>query len=389
MTPLNSLGRAQLLIGQSRYDLAAQELHQQIASDPDNSVAHAYLALCLWKLKRYPDAKQTVSRAIHLAPDNPFAYYVRALIVASERDYREAEAAIATAIRLDPEDADYFALLSQVRANRSNWRGAFDAANSGLALDSEHVPCANLRAHALVKLKQPDQAASVLSENLARDPENAYTHATLGWSLLHQGRPQQAIEHFREALRLDPEMEWAREGIVEALKARNPVYRVLLGYFFWMSRFSGGQRWAVILGLWAVAQAARGAADFSPALRPFLFPAICAYTIFVYLTWTSQPLFNLLLRLDRFGRVALTRRQVVASNWFGLVLSGALGFLAAWLATGQSRYLCVGGGLLFVSIPVAVFFRTLRTDFSMGYAIIAGIIGLLLICQGLGLGNLF
>lgn len=389
MSTISSLSRAQLLIQQSRYDLAAQELQQQIAADPDNPFAYAYLALCFWQLKRNRDAMPAVSRAIHLAPDNPFAYYVRALILDSEHDLEEAEAAISTAIRLDPEDADTFALLSQIRAHRSDWRGAVVAAEAGLAINSEHVACANLRAHALVKLRRPDQASGVIAGNLARDPENAYTHATLGWALLEQGRHSESMEHFREALRLDPEMEWARSGIVEAMKARNPIYRVLLGYFFWMSRFNPRQRGFAIIGIWLAFQATRGLAVFSPSLRPILFPIICAYFGFVYLTWTSQPLFNLLLRLDRFGRLALTRRQVVASNWFGVVLLAALGFFGAWLGTGQVRFLCEGAGLLFLSIPVAVFFRSKRSDYSTVYGVIAGIIGILLICQGLGLGNIF
>ena len=33
-------------------------------------------------------------------------------------------------------------------------------------------------------------------------------------------------------------LDWARVGMIEALKARNPVYRLLLLYFLWMSRLA-------------------------------------------------------------------------------------------------------------------------------------------------------
>ena len=56
-------------------------------------------------------------------------------------------------------------------------------------------------------------------EALGRNPENAHTNANQGWSLLHGGQPGKALEHFREALRLDPDLEFARAGMVEALKA--------------------------------------------------------------------------------------------------------------------------------------------------------------------------
>ena len=41
------------------------------------------------------------------------------------------------------------------------------------------------------------------------------------------------------------------------------------------------------------------------------------YLVFAFLTWTAQPLFNVLLRVDPIGRYALSRRQIVASNWVG------------------------------------------------------------------------
>ena len=62
--------------------------------------------------------------------------------------------------------------------------------------------------------------------------------------VLHQAQPKAALEHFREALRLDPNLQYAQAGIVEALKARNPIYRWMLGYFLWMGRLSDRAKWA-------------------------------------------------------------------------------------------------------------------------------------------------
>jgi len=132
------------------------------------------------------------------------------------------------------------------------------------------------------------------------------------------------MEHFREALRLNPELHWARSGILEALKARNPIYRWLLQYFFWMSRMGPQLQWGVILGAYFGYQIVRGIARSNPQLAPFLTPLIIAYVIFVYLTWTGRTLFNLLLRLDRFGRLVLTPQQVRVSNIVGVMLLLAL-----------------------------------------------------------------
>src|SRR3712207_8570466 len=35
-----------------------------------------------------------------------------------------------------------------------------------------------------------------------------------------------ALQSFQEALRLSPEQEWAREGLIQALKARHRVYKL-------------------------------------------------------------------------------------------------------------------------------------------------------------------
>ena len=93
-----------------------------------------------------------------------------------------------------------------------------------------------------------------------------------------QGNPLKAMEHFREALRLDPEMEWARAGIVEAMKARNFVYRWMLAYFLWMARLDSRVRWGLVIGAPGGEQphlAAGGGR--TPALAPLLLPILFAY----------------------------------------------------------------------------------------------------------------
>ena len=100
----------------------------------------------------------------------------------------------------------------------------------------------------MVKLGRRGEAGAASTRQLSRDPEDAYSHANQGWTLLHRGDPRKALEHFRESLRLDPDLEWARAGIVEALKARYVVYRWVLMYFLFMARFSERAQWIILLG---------------------------------------------------------------------------------------------------------------------------------------------
>ncbi len=95
------------------------------------------------------------------------------------------------------------------------------------------------------------------------NPNNPNTHANLGWALLHKGEHEKAMIHFREALRLDPELQWAQQGIVEALKARHFIYRVMLKYFLWMSRLGSRAQWGVILGAYFGHRVFRNIAQFN------------------------------------------------------------------------------------------------------------------------------
>jgi tetratricopeptide (TPR) repeat protein len=320
-----SLERAVQLIQLSRYDLAQQELRRQVAESPNDPQAHALLALCLAKGEHLAEATAEAQEAVRLAPDLAFTHYALADVLHDRGRLDEATGAVQEAIRLDPEDPDYHALLSQIHLDQRRWPPALGAAEAALALDPEHGPANNLRAIALVRLGRRDEAGATIEAALARDPENAVTHANQGWARMHAGDFRGALEHFREALRLNPSLEWARAGLVEALKARYPLYGLLLRYFLWMSTLSRRAQWAVILGGLFGFRALRALAANNPALAPWITPLLVLYGLFVFFTWTAEPLFNLLLRLNRFGRYALSDEEISASNWVGGAVLAVLG----------------------------------------------------------------
>jgi hypothetical protein len=150
---------------------------------------------------------------------------------------------------------------------------------------------------------------------------------------LNKGEPKKALEHFRESLRLDPANEWARHGIVEALKARNIIYAVMLKYFLWMARLSRGARWGIILGGYFGNQLLASMARSNPAIAPWILPLRILYITFAVMTWLAYPLFNLMLRMSRFGRLALLPEQIVESNWVGTSLLFALLSFSAYLVS--------------------------------------------------------
>ncbi len=329
--------RASLLFEHGRYADAIGELRLQLAEGAEDALTHGLLSLCLAEVENFDEATHHAQQSIHLAPEHPFGQYALAQIMLRRNRYGEAQAAIMEAIRLHPYDADYFAILASLHLRASRWREALAVADQGLTAEPEHPLCTNLRAQALVKLGDREAAAATMDQALARRPDDPYAHANQGWTLLHQGNPLKAMEHFREALRLNPGMEWARAGIVEAMKARNFVYRWMLAYFLWMARLDSRVRIALVMGALFASWKIIDVIEQSPQWGYVLLPILFAYFAFVLMSWLAYPLFNLLLRIDRFGRYALSPDQVKGANVLVVCLVITLVCLGVAIATGQPR----------------------------------------------------
>jgi tetratricopeptide (TPR) repeat protein len=356
------LDRARLLIAQSRFDPAIAELNRAIPLAPDDPVPHALLAVCLAERGEFDAALREARLAVQMAPDLAFAHYVAAYVNWKQDKLGEAETALREALRFDPFDPDHHELLSQIKLQQKKWGEALAAAEQGLGYDAEHLGCANMRAMALAKLGREDEARDMLDEAIRQDPENAMTHANLGWTALHAGQHKQALEHFRESLRLDPTFEWARDGMLEALKARHFLYRVMLRYFLAMSKLSARKQWLVILAVFF--------------LGKVLLPLV---VVFVFLSWTAESFFNLALRFNRYGRLLLSREQKLATNLLGgclltLLIAAPLAFL-----TRHDIPVMVAMASALMMIPIAGAFETTFSRGSKFLKLYAAGLGLLLI----------
>ncbi|MGC9396015.1 MAG: tetratricopeptide repeat protein [Anaerolineae bacterium] len=372
------LAQAELLLQRARYKDAEALLWRAIAEDPTDAKAHTLLAIALLHLGHETDALLEAQAAVRYAPSNPDGHYIGAIILTEMEKYDEALSAIRTAIRIAPEMPRFHAAMGGIYLRQRKWQQALDAVEVGLRFDPQNIQCNNIRATALVKLGRQDEAEQNLSAILALNPENPTTHANQGWALLHSGQHEQALQHFREALRLNPQSAWAREGVVEALKARNPIYWVMLRYFLWMSRLGSNTRWGLILGVYFLNRLASGAALQYPGLAPILVPLNLLYTFFVFLSWTARPLFNLLLRFNRMGRLALSEEDITASNWVAVCLAAAIGFLGAGMFLAEPLFLTVALNAFMLIVPVAGLFsfpggkrRLFLIIYTAGLALIA------------------
>ncbi len=377
-----NMQRAQLLIQQARWPEAEKEIRGAIAESPDEPLAHAWLAITLIEQEQKKPAAEAAQKAILLEPDWAYSHYVMALVYFRLDDNKKARRAIDEAIRLDPRDERFYGLLSGIHLNERNWKEALAAAEAGLEIDPEDAECVNLRANALVQLGRRDEAGEAIGSALENDPDNAFTHANQGWALLHSGDYKKAMAHFREALRIDPEMDWAREGIVESLKAHNPIYRIMLSYFLYMSRLSSKAQWAIILGLVIGSRLLGQFAESNPDFAPFVYPILGVYLVFVLLSWIAKPLFDLLLRFNRFGRLALSDDQINTTNWIAGCAGLSVLFVVMALTTGNGVFWAGALGSFALILPVS---NAFSRDAGRKRNILIGYAGVLSVIGGLGL----
>ncbi len=326
--------RAWAALSHGRWELAEREWRGVLAESPDDAEGHAALAMCLAEREQYAEAQAEADRAVGLAPEIDFVHFVRGRVLRDRNRHGEAADAAAEAIRLDPDDANNRFLLASIRCAQERWADCLDAADAGLASDPEHDGCANLRALALTHLGRKDEAAATIAGALERSPENSLTHTNQGWALLHRGEPRQALEHFREALRLDPGNDWAREGLLTALKAHNVAFRLILRYFLFMSRQGMAVRWGVFIAIFFGQRLLNSVGREYPEYGVVVYPLLALLMVFVFSTWLANPLMNLAMRFDRFGRHALTDDQRAQAGLVGLAMAAAAGLFLTELALG-------------------------------------------------------
>jgi tetratricopeptide (TPR) repeat protein len=349
----NSSERARLLIDQRRFKEAEDELRKCLSSDPSNPEVFSLLCICKWHEGKYDEAEDFIKSAISLAPANPYLLYIYSKVLLDQEKLDEAEKYIIEAITMDPLVADFFGLRASIFLQRKNWELALHYANKGLAIEPDNLGCLNIRSTALLKLDRKEESYSTIHEALHYDPENPITHSNLAWGLLEKGDHKKALAHFTKALQIDPELDYAKHGLVESLKARYWIYRMFLKYAFWIGNMKSGMQWGIILGFFFGSKALSHLAKAYPALNPFILPIIVLYVLFAISTWIIGPITNLFLRLNVYGRYALTPTEIQTSNFVGVSLCIGLTSLLTYPFFNYDLLLYTGIFGLSMMIPLS------------------------------------
>jgi tetratricopeptide (TPR) repeat protein len=302
--------RAQLLVQQGRFEDARKPLGEALAQDPEDVDALCLLSAVEKGLGNSQAAIKLARQAVHFHPDAPHAHNMLAHVQNGLGSYKLAEASAKESIRLDPYYAGTWATLAYAQFNQDHWKAALTSADRGLEQDAEDADCQRVRALALERLGKTGDAMQASKEHLAAHPDDAHAHASAGWLLLKSGNHRAALERFREALRLRSNFEWARTGLLSALRSQFAPYRWALWLHSRITRIPGASRYGVLFAILLVHLASTTGNKLLIVLSGVIFFGFLSLILFLAL---FQHLVNLTLCLHPIGRYALTRGEKIES----------------------------------------------------------------------------
>jgi len=331
-TSAQSLERARTLLTMSRPADAERQVRGVLTEEPHHPTAHAFLALALSQQGRHDEARDAAHEAVRLAPEHWFPHYVAGQVHLRARRPDEAVAAAEAALAVAPEQASVWELLARAHVPMGRWPQVIEAARRGLAVDPQQPDLVGLLSLAHTALGEAEPARATAAHALRLNPESATAHLVHGRAALAFGDPRVAADAFRQVLRLDPGFDQARDLLVRALKAGNPLHRALSRL---RSRFRGG--W------WMV------------CLLPVLPPVIAFFVLIALLhwaAWISEAVTTLRLARAKSTRLLFEGVESRLALLCCCLLAAGATLLGLGIGLGQEVVGTAGAGVMALVTPV-------------------------------------
>ena len=227
---------------------AIETLKQALAQDPDHAEAHAFLALCLLRVRRIDAAAHEARLSLAKDPLLPLAHYVQGSVLIGKRKLAEAERSYNTLLELEPEDPENHRAMAHLLRLKGRKAEAEERLNKALELaPDDPTTLADLGEMRLSSgdIKRADRLAD---EALRMQPEHLDALVLRGTVALRRGDVKTAREHTAWALRLDAEDPGALH-LLTAIKSRTNWFLGLWWrYNAWIGSIGTGRAIVVLLG---------------------------------------------------------------------------------------------------------------------------------------------
>lgn len=346
-----NLERGIQLFENGRYEQAISYFKTALSESVDDFTTKFYLASSLFQTDEINKALNLAIELRVLEPNEAQVYFLLSQIYLHLENTLEAERSIDQAIHIQPYHDAFFGQKAYILLSKKDFEGALNYANEGLKIDAKSSFCLNARTTALTKLNRKEEAKSSIDFLLQDDPEDALSHANAGWSYLEHNDTKKALNHFKEALILNPNLEYARSGMSTTIKSKNKIYNLYLRYAFWISKKSEKNQWVFIVGLYIAYRVAVKILS-TTGLTYLAIPLIILYLLFALGSWIMEPLSNMILLFDKYGRYLLDKNERLSGQiFFGLLLSSLLMF-AISIITNNSYFIILSLTCLAAILPL-------------------------------------
>ena len=200
----NHVEKAHQFYEQGRWDDAARELRQALASDPYQVEWLFNLGLTLEAAAKHSDASEVFGRVFELAPEDGQAAILAGVNAMDADDPARAISWLERAERLMPEDATCYVHRVSAYARLGDHEQAETMFYLAQAIEPDRPDLYSAMADVLLDCKSYDRAAWCLREVARLDPHHAKLHARLAEAMSATGRSERARQLYLLALREDP-----------------------------------------------------------------------------------------------------------------------------------------------------------------------------------------
>jgi tetratricopeptide (TPR) repeat protein len=349
------LERVKLLLSQGRIEEADKQIRSFLNEDPTNEYGRYLLAYILFFKGNSRESEQILIQLQTEDPENTGYLALLAEINLKEEEYAEAEAKTDLLLEMDPNEVLFYNLKSRLKFAQRYYDGALKYSNSALIIDPENIEALNQKALLAGILGDNGVANNAVKEALEKNPENPHTIANHGHQLLVEGKVKEALERLSEALRLNPTNSLARYAMQEALKSRFWPYRLFYKYIHFMARLTARGSWIVIIGAYVIYQIILRVGQSNEQLAPFLMPIAYLLVGFFLLSWIINPLMNLYLLTNNYGRLLLDEEEKKMAKLTGLSLVFAMITFLVWYLMGVEIFLFAALFFVAMMIPLGSF----------------------------------
>ena len=348
--------KVDLLLKQNRAQDAIRLLRNHLSQHPEDVKSQLQLSLALYLNHELRESREMAEALLAEHPMEFGIVNLLAEIDLTEEKYSEAESKSKYLLELDPENPHFHLLVARIKEAQRFYDSAIQHLNKALELDPGHVDALNFKAVIAERVGNDQEVASSIRELLALDPDNPTSIANHGLQLLNQGNVEGALTRFQEALALQASNPLARHGMQEALKSKFWIYRMFFHYKKFISKLSGQQAWIFIIGSYiGYRLLAAAAANSEGILKTLLTLIVILIAATFLLSWVINPLMNLFLWTNKFGKVLLDKEAKIMAKYTGISLALSLSFIMAYFVLSAPGLLITGAFFAGMMIPAGTF----------------------------------